>query len=156
MNDEPFQPAKAVFMVTSVDFRALLATLNLVPRSLVADADEDLPLTAVFQPNHLKSFLLKMFDPNRKLPYIYSIGSSSIVHSPQIRKHCLPLFDSLEQALLMPNRKTIFFTSLSFLRFKSHRCNVHLVFVFIFLFQNPLKVCVANQIIVIYTIKFRK
>jgi len=47
MNDELFQPAKAVFMVTSVDFRALLATLNLVPRSLVADADEDLPLTAV-------------------------------------------------------------------------------------------------------------
>ena len=133
MNDEPFQPAKAVFMVTSVDFRALLATLNLVPRSLVADTDEDLPLTAVFQPNHLKLFLLKMFDPNRTLPYIYSIGSGSIVHSPEIRKHCLPLFDSLEQAL-MPNRKTIFFTSLSFLRFKSHRCNVHLVFVFIFLF----------------------
>lgn len=82
MNDEPFQPAKAVFMVTSVDFRALLATLNLVPRSLVADADKDLPVTAVFQPNHLKSFPLKMFDPNRTLPSIYSIGSGSIVHSP--------------------------------------------------------------------------
>ena len=82
MNDEPFQPTKAVVMVTSVDFRALLATFNLVPRSLVGDADEDLPLTAVFQPNHLKSFLVKTFDPNRALPYIYSIlGSSSIVHS---------------------------------------------------------------------------
>ena len=82
MNDEPFQPAKAVVMVTSVDFRAFLATLNLFPRSLVADADEDLPLTALFQPNHLKSFLVKTFDPNRTLPYKYSIGSSSIVHSP--------------------------------------------------------------------------
>ena len=85
MNDEPFQPAKAVFMITSVDFRALLATLNLVPRSLVADADEDLPLTAVFQSNHLKSFLVKTFDPSKTLPYIYSIlGSSSIVHSTYV------------------------------------------------------------------------
>ena len=33
MNDEPFQPAKAAVMVTSVNFRAFLATLNLVPRS---------------------------------------------------------------------------------------------------------------------------
>ena len=56
INDEPFQPAKAVVMVTSVDFRALLATFSLVPRSLVADADEDLPLTAVFQPNHQNHF----------------------------------------------------------------------------------------------------